>query len=950
MKFKYKVNLLLLFALIAVFNNAKAQTITADSILGKEISTDRPEINIGFGKQQKLHITGAIATKNGSSLKTLFTNNIGNALHGKLAGLTVSQGGSEAGNNTPGLNIRGNSTYSTFNLSNDPLIIVDGFITDYFRLVPEEIEEISILKDAASTAVYGMRGANGVVLVTTKKGKVKPLAIEFNAQYGRQSFSETPKFLGAYDYATLYNEALTNDGKAPLYTQADLNLYQDGTDPFFHPNVNWYNEVFRNSSPFANYNLNFSGGNNTVKYFALLSAVTSQGMFKKFGDYFNESSNANYNRYNFRTNVEVNLNKTLTAQLNVGASFDDKTNPGTNINTDFSLIDRIPANAFPVYNANGSIGGNSTYASNPAADLSSTGFTGSNATTLQTSLRLSQQLNFITKGLTASIAVSFNNYFLSQSRKTKTYQRISAIVLPNGDTSYSTRFGQRTVLAPSESILSQYRNSAIQADLSYNRIFGKHALTGLVLFNSDGYFINKTYPNTDAANQAFPYKSNSVSTRLTYVNNDKYIVSFSGSYMGTENYAPGKRYGFFPAASIGWVASNESFLKKSAFVNLLKVRASYGIVGNDNVGGQRFAFTQRFPFGASYWFGAGNTLVNSISEGRRANDDVTWEKEKKTNIGIDFNFLNHFELVVDVFKNERYDILASASSQLPGFLGYNGFPDLNSGKVENNGFEMSLKYNTSAKAKVQFFVEGMVSYAKNNILFNGEQFQLNKNLYRTGTAIGQPFGLIANGLFQSQAEIDASPKPLGVIIRPGDIKYQDIGGPQGTPDGIIDNNDVAAFGKTSLPEWTFGLETGFAYKGFDLNLFFQGISGISRNLSGSRYFAFQNFGQISNVALDRWNSSNTGANYPRLSADNNQNNYRFSSFWERDASFIKLRSAEIGYTLPATILKRMHLSQTRFYVNGTNLFTIDKIKDADAEAITGYPMLRTVSFGLKLTL
>jgi len=927
-----------------------AQQVVSDSVRAIAATVTEGKY-IGFGKQKTTLVTSSIATQKGDDLRKAFTNNIGNTFYGRFAGLTVNQGGTEPGANDATLYIRGANTANNFGFSAAPLVIIDGFLGDYTQLVPEEIEEVSILKDASATAVYGMRGANGVVLITTKKGKVQPLSINFSSQYGFQQAAALPKFLGSYDYARLYNEALVNDGKVAIHTQADLDQYQDGSDPYFHPNVNWYKEVLRNSAPLSNYNLNFSGGNSSVKFFALLNALTTDGLYKKFGKDNAESSNPALNRYNFRANVDVTITKRLSAQLIIGGSVEDKKNPGDlYINSNLGLIDRIAPNAFPVYNPDGSFGGNSTYAGNPLANLTSTGFSTSNGTSLQSSLRITEQLDMLAKGLSASVAASFNNYYQGASNKRKSYQRSSAVINNTGDTVY-TVFGQKTSLSPEESVQSQFRNFAIQASLNYERVFGKHGISAMVLFNSDNFNFNRQYPNTDVANQAFPYKSNGVSSRVTYVQNEKYIAEFSGAYMGTENFPKSNRYGFFPAASLGWIASNESFLKQSKFIDYLKLRVSYGLVGNENIGGQRFAFAQRYPFTASYYWGQGNTVAGSLGEGRRANTNVTWEKDKKTNIGLELNFAKHFGIALDVFKNERYDILASANGTLPLFLGDNGMPDLNIAKSSTKGAELTVKYSSSTNNAVQFFAEAMASYAKNKIEYNGEPQQPNKNLYRTGYAIGQPFGLQAIGLFQSAAAIAASPKPIGINIKPGDVQYRDIGGPDGVPDGIIDGNDVTAIGKTSLPEWVIGFNTGLSYKGFDMTLMFQAVTGVTQYLGGSRFAAFQNNGQVTEMALYRWTPEAAAtAKYPRLSADNNQNNYRFSSFWQRDGSFIKLRVAEVGYTLPGKLLKKLKLSQTRLFINGTNLFTWDKIDEGDADALYGYPNIRTVSVGIKLNL
>ncbi len=966
MKLIRATGILFTAVLFALVQTSHAQTERPDSVT--LLNYEKGEKFIGYGKQQEQIITSAISTRKGTDLRKGFTNNISNTFYGRLAGLTNNQGGNEPGANSSAPYIRG---VNTFGFSQVPVVMIDGFLGDYSQLVPEEIEEISILKDASALAVYGMRGANGVILITTKKGKAQPLSVDFSAQYGYQQATALPRFLNAYNYAGLYNEALANDGKTPLYSQADLDAYRTGTDPVFHPNVDWYKQIFRNKAPLSNYNLSFTGGNNNVRFFTTLNVLTSDGLYKNFGDDFSESSNATYNRYNFRTNVDVTLNKSLTAQLNIGGSVEEKRNPGDLYTSNtLALVDRLAPNAFPVYYPSGfpaniytaggvalsapiaipsgvsnGYGGTNSFA-NPVGNLTTTGFSTSNATTLQSSLRLTQDLNFITKGLSLSAAISFNNYYVGGSNKRKTYQRYFFGKNAAGDSSIAS-FGQGTSLSPEELVLSQFRNYAIQGSLNYNRNFGNNSLSAMLLLNSDNFDINRNYPNTDDANQAFPYKANSAASRITYVHNQKYIAEFSGGYMGTEGFAKGNRYGFFPAGSLGWIASNESFLKNNSLISFLKLRVSYGLTGNENIGGQRFAFSQRYPYSASYYLGTSASAVTSIGEGRRANPNLTCEKEKKANIGLDMKIGKAFGLVIDIFKNNRYDILASSNGTLPQFLGFNGYPDLNIGKATNRGYEITVSYHSNAKKAVQVFAEAMVSYAKNKIVYNGEPVNPNPNLYKTGYAIGQPFGLQALGLFQSDAEIAASPVPIGVTIKPGDIKYRDVNG-----DGLIDGNDATAIGKTAIPEYTAGLHTGLRYKGLDVDFIFQGIAGISQYLGGSRYYAFQNNGQIAEMALGRWTPQTAAtATYPRLSSEtSNQNNYRFSSYWQRDGSFIKLRSAEIGYTFSVKTLKRLHLSGTRLFINGTNLFTWDKIKEGDADALYGYPQLRTLSVGLKLHL
>lgn len=950
MKLIYKNLLpaLLLFAGTVTILNAQTRRDTSIIQINEE-----PIINIGFGKQPVKIVTGSISTVKGVDLQNNFNTNFGNRLYGRLAGLTVAQAGNEPGNNSPNINGRG---ISTFGPGNKVLIVVDGFIGDYEQLVPEEIEEISLLKDASATAIYGSRGANGVLLVTTKRGKEAPLQVNFSTQQGFSQATSLPKFLDSYYYAVLYNEALANNGQPAKYTQADLDAYQNGSDPLFHPNVNWYNEVLRKTAPVSNYNLSFRGGNGTAKYFVMLNNVASQGLYKNFGDMDEESRNSKYNRFNFRSNIDVNLTKRLSATLLLGGTVEDKSNPNVlTTGTLFNQLSLLPPNVFPVRNPDGTFASNTAY-SNPVATLLKTGYAESNGRTLQSSFRLNHDLGMITKGLSASAAISFNNYFRSGSSRTKSIQTFTPAKGTVGDTVY-TKLGQTTSLSGTEPNLGQYRNFSLQAFVNYHRTFGKHAITAMGMFNSDNATIDKSdiYVGTSGANLTLAYKNNGAGSRITYVNNNKYIAEFSMAYMGSENYAPGNRYGFFPAGSVGWIVSNESFLKESKALSFLKVRASYGLTGNDEIGGQRFMFYQTYPFGSGYVFGTGSTNTASLSEGRLANPDVTWEKDTKTNVGLDATFFNRLDFSVDVFDQDRTDILVTANRTIPVLLGYTDLPAVNLGKVNNKGFEVSLRYRSDEKKALQFFAEANLFNAQNNIIYNAQTVQLNPGQVTEGRRINQPYGLKALGLFATDAEAASSPKPVGVTVKAGDVKYEDIGGPAGKPDGIIDGNDSQPIGNIGLPETTLGFHTGIRYKGFDLDFVLQGVSGNTVNLTANQFRPFQNFGQAGEIALERWTPATAAtATFPRLTVDNNSNNlnnYRFSSFYQRDGSFIKLRSAEVGYSLSSKLISRIKLQQARLFVNGTNLFSIDHIKYGDPEALgTGYPSLRTITFGARIQL
>lgn len=900
-------------------------------------NADRP---IAYGVQPAWKVTGALSTVTGNDLRKNFTTNLGNTLFGRIPGLTVSQGGGEPGNDSPSLRVRGTGTY---NAGRNVLILVDGYESSYEQLVPDEIETVSLLKDASATAIYGLRGANGVLLITTKRGTESPLVVNFSTQQGFHTASRLPQFLGSYDYARLYNEGLKNDGKAPAYSDTDLDAYRTGSDPYFHPNVNWYDQVLRKTAPISNYNLNFKGGNSSVRYFVLLNAVISNGLYKNTGDMVAESTNSTYSRFNFRSNVDINLTKRLSASLTLGGSVEDKSNPGgTTTGAIFNSLATLPPNAFPVYNANGTFGGTSAL-SNPLANLLQTGSYTSNGRTLQTNLRFTEQLDMIASGLSISAAVSFNNFFRTYSDKTKQYERYSVTKGVAGDTIY-TRFGQNTSLAGNEANSDQYRNIIFQGFLNYDKTVGKHSIQALLMYNSD------SYTNTNqgsSAIESLPYKHLGGGGRVTYTNDSKYIGEVSFGYMGSEAFPKSRRYGFFPAASVGWIASNENFLKDNSLVTYLKLRASYGLTGNDQIASpNRYYYEQPYRYTASYYLGTNNTQVFGLAEGN-ANTNVSWETAKQFNVGAELTLAKRLDVGFDIFRQDRYDILAAPNSTVPQYIGTT-LPQLNQGKVTNSGFEATVRYSSKPAApanQFQYMVEASGWYAQNKIVYNSEAIRLNDYQYTTGQPIGQPFGLQALGLFKDQADIAASPRQIFSTVQPGDIKYKDQNG-----DGIIDQNDTRPIGNTSVPTLTVSLHSRLQYKGFDLEFLFQGVTGRTAYFGGTLFQAFQNNGQVGPIALNRWTPETAAtATYPRLSASNNQNNFQFSDYWQRDGSFIKLRSLELGYTFNSQLVKRIKLNNARLFINGTNLFSLDHMEGyADPEVIGGYPPLRTVSVGIRL--
>ena len=918
----------LLFGMNCSF--AMARTLRVDTLLQNDIN------KVAYGMQPKWMTTGAVSSVRGNELKS-FVPNIANMLNGRIPGLVVQQWGCEPGADSPAMNARGVNTYGS---GTGLFIVIDGFQSTeaYFQqLTPQEIESITLLKDASATAIYGSKGANGVLLITTKRGTSDKIKINFSIQSGFQQPLRLPEFLGAYDYATLYNEALVNDGKSPFYTPMDLEAYKTGNDPIFHPDVDWYGTILRKAAPITNYNFTASGSNEYFRYFVLLNVLDDRSLYRKAGNVSDFSKNGTYTRYNFRTNIDVKLSKRLQGAITLGGTIEDKTNPGTSENTSgmFDLMSSIAPNAFPVYVSTGMYGGNSMY-SNPLGDLMQTGYTSYNGRSLQAIFQLKGDLGFITPGLSVNGAVGFNTYFKSYSKKSRQYARYS-VDRDNADEIIYTTYGQNTSLAGDESSSSQWRDYSLQASLNYNRTFnGLHNIDAIYLGSYNDYVVT----GTDLS-----YKNIAMGGRVTYSYDKRYIGEFSFGYNGTENFPKGHRFGFFPAGSLGWILSNEAFLKGNPILNYLKLRASYGIVGNDNIGGIRYMFDQYYD-GYGYHLGNSNNVQDGLVQGKLANPDVTWEKEKKFNVGFEATLVNKIDVSFDYFIQKRSNILSQPYRTVPDYLGISR-PDINIGKVDNKGLETSIRYNGIGKKDLTYFVETSLWYAKNKVVYNAEAIQENEYLYGTGRIVGQPFVLEAIGFFKDEDDILKSPTQTFTDVRPGDIKYKDQ-----NKDGKIDSNDYYPIGYTSMPQITLGLHGGITFKGFDMDIFFQGAANRTVYCGGKYYHAFQNDGKISSIALGRWTPETAEtATYPRLSSENNLNNYQASSFWQKNGNFLKLRSLEIGYTLPFQLSRKINLEKVRIFANGTNLFSLDHMDGfTDPETMSGYPALRIISFGLSIQL
>ena len=920
---------------------------------------------VGFGTQKKINATGAISSMGTKELVQSPVANISNSLVGRLPGLFATQSGGEPGNDGSKIRIRGVGTFSG---NTDPLTLVDGIQVDnYNNIDPNEIESVTILKDASSTAVYGIRGANGVLIITTKRGKAGPPKISYTFNQGFNSFTDLRQMMNSADYATHFNDALKADAfvtgatYVPKYTAQDIDLYANGQDPIFHPNVNWYDVMFKRVSKQSQHNINIGGGQNKVKYFISAGYFNQEGLFKDTKDVVDAfSPQSTFSRYNVRSNFNFDVTNRLKLTLDLSSQTEIRSgNNGTSTERVVADIGRASPLSTPGVLDGKVVNIFTGSQNNPYVSLlypnQAGGLKRSYRNYLNSNLRADYDLSGLITGLSAHANVSLQTYNDQQITNTKTLITYLAVKLPDGTVNLvpSTTEAQFNFAQ----VGTFTRRITAEAGIDYKRSFGVHSITGLLLYNQQ-----KTFDPTLAF--LVPKGYQSFVGRATYDYNSRYLAEVNVGYNGTENFAPGKRFGLFPAYSVGWVASQEPFFPKAGFVNFLKIRGSYGVVGNDNIGGTRFLYrtTSYSSVANTYNFGnVGSTFsgFTGIREGATGNPNVTWERAIKKNIGLEVWFWkDKFRFAGDIFSENRSDILATPQT-ISSIAGLSQ-PASNLGRMENKGFEAELTY-TDKKGDLGYRVSANVSFARNKVLFRDEV--PNKYAYqnRTGQRLGQYFGLLADGLYNTQEEINDPTRPVYSYsnnkIQPGDIRYKDYNG-----DGIVDNFDAVPIGYSNIPEFTFGSSLGLNYKGFDLSILFQGVSNVSLYYTqlqkGTGYGGAPPEGSAS-YFNESWTQERYNAGlpikFPRFSVNSNPNN-EGSSYWLADASYLRVKNAEIGYRFQQGILKRVGLSSCRVYVNANNLFTWKKVYPGiDPEntstgdtATEPYPLVRTLNAGLNL--
>ncbi|TWI80322.1 TonB-linked SusC/RagA family outer membrane protein [Lacibacter cauensis] len=849
-------------------------------------------------------------------------------LTGRMAGLYTYQASGQPGADGASVSLRGQ----------DPLVIIDGVVANLSIFNLEDVESVTLQKDALSTAMLGVRGSNGALLITTRKGKPQTQSISFTAQTSFQSSLGFPKVLGAYDYATLYNEASLNDGLPLRYTQADLDAYKNGTDPLGHPDVNWRNEVLKNSSRFDRYTLNASGGNGFARYYVSLEHVNQTGFFVT-SDINKYNTNNQFKSYVIRSNVDINVTKSLSGGIYLLGRILSGAEPGSGTGNILSALVNTPNNAYPVYNPTGTFGGTNLFQNNILAQTIASGYRLNYKRDMLANFYLKQKLDGITPGLWAQVKTAFNATLSEDNNRSKSFAVFQAITTTTPVT--YNQYGVNGTQANGNGIAYQGRSNYTEISVGYDRAFGKHGVNALVLANSDN-----TVNGGD-----LPYTVSGISGRAAYNFNEKYVAEAAFGYNGSNRYPPQGDFkrAFFPAAGLAWNVDKEQFLAQQKFISRLKVYGSFGKTGWDDPG--YFSYYQRFFDASSVYFGTSAGTQTAITEQPLANPKIDFEKANKFNAGVDAAFLNNrLTFSVEYFNNKYFDLLQirGRSSSIIG----NSYPRENIGINRYTGSEFKLGWQEKTAKGFQFFALFNASVLRTKVIYMDEVFRPHYWMQRTGWAVGQTFGYVAEGLFQSQDEINRSATTVGYTPQPGDIKYKDL-----NKDGVIDQLDEKAIGRKYQPLIFFGLSLGAEYKGFDFSALIQGVTNRDVYVGGSSIWAFQNngFGQAYENNLNRWTPATAAtATYPRLNIGSNGNNHAQSSFWLRNGDYVRLKQIELGYSVPQKWLARIKLDNIRLFARGYNLFTIasKELDDRDPEVISAfsYPMQRLINFGLNIKL
>ncbi len=920
---------------------------------------------VAFQTQKKNSVIGSINTINPTELKIAPTN-LTNALAGKIAGIISYQRSGEPGQDNAEFFIRG---VTSFGYANSPLILIDGLevtTTDLARMEPDNIASFSIMKDATATALYGARGANGVVLVTTKSGKKGKATINVRIENSLTSPTMTNHFLGGVDYMELYNKALrTRDPEALLYYSKDkIEGTRNGLNSQIYPNVDWYNELFRSTVQNQKANMSVSGGGDIAQYYLSVSFTDEKGLLN-VDKMNNFNNNIDIKRYNLRANIDVNLTKSTKAMVKFYSLIDRYNGPQNDAGSIFSMVMQAnPVNFPKYYDKDESTQfvnhvmfgnkGNGGYP-NPYAEMVR-GYKDRFTSTTTAQFQLEQDLSMLTKGLKLRGMASLNSYSLSEVSRgfTPFYYGMKEVDGETGVIHSIEQISEGTEYLTTGSSSKSANNSFyFEGVAQYNRIFGqKHDVGGLLV----GYARELLTDASSDVYSSLPYRNMGVSGRATYAYDERYFLELNFGYNGSEKFSKQNRYGFFPSAGLGWVVTNEKFFSESLkkTISNLKFKATYGLVGNDAISSNRFYYLSSVNLNDAgkghVWgedFGNG---YNGYNINNYANPDVTWEIAEKANFGLELGLFGDANIQLDYFTENRTNIYMWRD-YIPATMGLTAPIASNIGKAESHGIDGSVDYKVSVNRDLWITSRVNFTYATNKIIENGEPQYPYAYMSNIGQPMNQPRGLVAERLFIDNLDVLNSPvqyNQLGSYMA-GDIKYVDI-----NEDGKIDDSDMVPIGFPTVPEIIYGFGASMGYKDIDFSFFFQGSGRSSFFIDPTSISPFVNERNALQIIADNhWSDENPNPNafWPRMSVNSVSNNEKASTWWLRDGSFLRLKSVELGYSLPAKFLKKINIEKVRFYASGTNMLVLSKFKLWDPEMGgrgLGYPPQKIVNIGLNL--
>jgi len=957
---------------------------------------------VGYGEQKKVSVVGSISTTSSKELTKSPQGSLGTAMVGRLNGLVSVQETGIPGGETPRINIRGVSTLNNAS----PLVIVDGVertgggrangdpkdisggslgnVSGWEAINPNDVESISVLKDASATAVYGVKGANGVIIITTKRGQTGKPVVSYSFNYGLSTPTSLKQPLNSYETIMYANEANANDGKLPIKSYEEMNNYRYHVNDYLYPDLNINEYMLRDFAPKVLHNFNISGGSDMVKYFCSVGYYDETGLLKQNKAYGFDPNNK-YTRTNIRSNLDFQFSKRFSASINIDARYEDRqgaSRPGNNIfwtqmymsvpwispgfnDENHMIISNLPAsaNGYPLFVA-----------------VQSGGMYKREQITANTLFSTKYELDQITKGLSINGRFAFDSYTESWFNTAQAHARVDITRDPTTNEPIEILSGYDGEMLIYRQAPDKRKKYYIEGSLNYARTFGDHSVSGLALYNQEKrHYFESSFPDVPVAYMGFV-------SRLTYNFKNRYFAEFNIGINGSENFPVGQRFGVFPAYSGGWLVSDEPFMKQQKVISTLKLRASYGEVGSDRIGNNRFLYIPGnyvyFPNQYRGIFGEQNNIYGGangtlgIQEGTAANNNVTWETAKKSNIGFDSKFFkDKLSLVVDLFQENRENILTNMET-LPGYL-FPNFPyqyspvpqtksyitPVNYAKVQNRGIEIELGWNDQIGKDFSYFSKLTLAYSKNNATLLSEAKKDYPWLYNQGLPLQISRGLIAEGYWNSLAEINNPKNPYNTYESnpiPGDIRYKDVNG-----DMKIDENDKVPLDYSALtPRTTFAGSFGFAYKGFDFSILLQGVTGMIYMPSGFS----QRLGQGGDKAVfdwieDRWTPNNRDAHYPVLHSfsqlTETSTNFVPSTFWAYDDTYVRIKNMQIGYVLPSQLTKHIAISNLRISLTAQNLFTWtadNRMKNYDPEAWSGggglesyYPIMKMFNLGIDVT-